>query len=160
MSRVRNSRINILFLIFSLFIFSNSFACYKVVKISDGDTFDIEFNGDVNKYRVLGIDAFDKKRKYIEKQMNRTNLDLLNILIKYENGKKFAENHLLNKCVEVKGDFKAGRDPFNRKLVYIYIEGKDYSKMILEQGLAMVYCENKKIAKFEEYQQISQWKCK
>lgn len=168
MSRVRNGGIDIfqcflifiISLIFFLCFMSSLFACNKVIKVSDGDTFHIEVNGETDKYRVLGIDAFDRKAERAIKQKERTGLTLLEIALKSESGKNFAKETLLDKCVEIRNDKVASKDPYGRKLAYIYINGEDYSKIILEKELAMVYCENKKIAKFQEYQQISKWKCK
>lgn len=168
MSRVRNRGIDIfqcflifiISLIFFLCFMSSLFACNKVIKVSDGDTFHIEVNGETNKYRVLGIDTFDRKAERVEKQIKRTGFTTLEVVLKSQEAKNFAKELLLDKCVDIRNDKVASKDPYGRKLAYIYINGEDYSKIILEKELAMVYCENKKIAKFQEYQQISKWKCK
>ena len=55
-------------------------------------------------------------------------------------GKKFAEQHLLNKTVTVVIDPKYPTDRYNRNLVTIIYDGcKDYEEELLKAGLAVVY---------------------
>lgn len=149
----------IFFILFiSLIVFlsiSKLSACEKVIEIIDGDTFKTQND----TIRVLGIDAFDKKLKIAVKQAEFTNKSVIDVIELRERGKSFAMQYLLNQCIDLKDDYKK-RDIYNRRLAYVFIDGVDYSSLILQNELAMVYCSDKKIANFKKYQQLSKWKCK
>jgi endonuclease YncB( thermonuclease family) len=141
---------------FLLFITSNALACEKVIKIIDGDTIETSITG---RIRILGIDSFDKLPKIVAKQSKRTGFSNKDILHLREVGKDFATETLANKCVELKSDYK-DTDIYGRKLRYIVVNGADYSLSIIKQGLAMPYCEDKKIRNFKKYNEASSWRCK
>ena len=99
---------------------------YKVLKVVDGDTFYVDFNGnnkiDKNeKVRVNGIDTFETKindglawQKKIYKLSTRQALGMGYL------AKKYAQKQLLNKTVHI--DFSAEQkyDAYNRGLVSVY----------------------------------------
>jgi len=142
-------------IIFCLFA-SNVLACEKVIKVIDGDTIETNKTG---RIRILGIDSFDKIQSRVEKQAKRTGFSNKDILHLREVGKDFAIDTLLNKCVIVEKDYK-DTDIYGRKLRYISIDGVDYSFSVIKQGLAMPYCEDKRIKNFKKYNQVSNFKCK
>tara|TARA_R110000868_G_scaffold140631_8_gene356452 strand:- start:391 stop:837 length:447 start_codon:yes stop_codon:yes gene_type:complete len=135
---------------------TNALACEKVIKIIDGDTIETSKTG---KIRILGIDAFDKLPNIVAKQAKRTGFTAKDILHLREIGKNFAIETLANRCVELKSDYKDS-DIYGRKLRYVIVNGVDYSLSALEQGLAMPYCEDKKIKNFKKYNEVNVWKCK
>jgi len=141
---------------FLLFITSNALACEKVIKIIDGDTIETSITG---RIRILGIDSFDKIPSRVQKQAKRTGFSNKDILHLREVGKDFATETLANKCIQLETDYK-DIDIYGRKLRYIIVDGADYSLSIIKQGLAMPYCEDKKVKNFKKYNEASLWKCK
>jgi endonuclease YncB( thermonuclease family) len=141
---------------FLLFITSNALACEKVIKIIDGDTIETSITG---RIRILGIDSFDKIPSRVQKQAKRTGFSNKDILHLREVGKDFATETLANKCIQLETDYK-DIDIYGRKLRYIIVNGADYSLSIIKQGLAMPYCEDKKVKNFKKYNEASRWRCK
>ena len=135
---------------------ANALACEKVIKIIDGDTIETSITG---RIRILGIDSFDKLPKIVAKQSKRTGFSNKDILHLREVGKDFATEILANKCIHLGTDYK-DIDVYGRKLRYIIVDGVDYSLSIIKQGLAMPYCEDKKIRNFKKYNEANRWKCK
>lgn len=152
---------------------ASDFGQYKVLKVVDGDTFYVDFNGnnkiDKNeKVRVNGIDTFETKindgltwQKKIYKLSTRQALGMGYL------AKKYAQKQLLNKTVYI--DFSAEQkyDAYNRGLVSVYYNcGKNpsirsngiatlnfvhpseycrsYEKDVLTEGLAMIYTKSNK----------------
>lgn len=143
-------------LIFVLFFVScvqtERFEC-RVVKVIDGDTIVVDFNGRIEKVRVLGVDCPEitpEKNRPFEYD-NITNLTLL-----AEWGlkaKKFVEVYLDKRVIKIEIDPLAGyRDQYGRILAYVYVDGKDFNAILLEKGYARVYISNFK--KLEEYLKI------
>lgn len=103
----------------------------KVIEVYDGDTFKVELPN-VHKIfghkigvRINGIDSPEIKTKdSVEKEHALK-------------AKSFAEEKLLNKTITLKNP---KRDKYFRILANVELEdGEDYSKLILEKGLAREY---------------------
>ena len=102
----------------------------KVIRIIDGDTFEIE-NGD--KVRMIGIDAPELKDN--EGLESKNHLKLL----------------IENKYVSLIEDKKnKNKDFFGRLLRYVYIENTDVNLKMIEDGYANVYTKFK-FTKSKEY---------
>ena len=102
----------------------------KVVRIIDGDTFEIE-NGD--KVRMIGIDAPELKNEGGLKSKNH-----LKLLIE-------------NKYVSlIKDEKNNNKDFFGRLLRYVYLEDSDINLKMIEDGYANVYTKFK-FTKSKEY---------
>ena len=102
----------------------------KVIRIIDGDTFEIE-NGD--KVRMIGIDAPE---------------------LKVNNGLE-SKNHLKllieNKYVSlIKDEKNKNKDFFGRLLRYVYLDNYDVNLKMIEDGYANVYTKFK-FTKSKEY---------
>lgn len=87
---------------------------YKVVKVLDGDTIEIETG---EKIRLLGIDAPEINNRWGPE------------------AKKFNEDLLLGKQVKIELD-KILLDKYGRLLAYVWIDGKMVNEAILEEGYA------------------------
>jgi micrococcal nuclease len=114
-----------------LFIPLVSFGQYvKVIRVIDGDTFEIE-NGD--KVRMIGIDAPElKDNEGLESK------DYLEFLIK-------------NKYVSLLKDEKNNnKDFYGRLLRYVYLDDSDINLKMIEEGYANVYTKFK-FTKSKEY---------
>jgi len=102
----------------------------KVIRIIDGDTFEIE-NGD--KVRMIGIDAPELK----------------------DNNGLESKNHLKllieNKYVSlIKDEKNKNKDFFGRLLRYVYLDNYDVNLKMIEDGYANVYTKFK-FTKSKEY---------
>ncbi|MDA9593688.1 thermonuclease family protein [Flavobacteriaceae bacterium] len=117
----------LLLLFIPLFCFGQD---VKVVRIIDGDTFEIE-NGD--KVRMIGIDAPELK----------------------DNNGLESKNHLKflieNKYVSlIKDEKNNNKDFFGRLLRYVYLDNSDVNLKMIEDGYANVYTKFK-FTKSKEY---------
>tara|TARA_B100001063_G_C16715118_1_gene530251 strand:- start:415 stop:804 length:390 start_codon:yes stop_codon:yes gene_type:complete len=102
----------------------------KVIRIIDGDTFEIE-NGD--KVRMIGIDAPELKDN--EGLESKNHLKLL----------------IENKYVSLIEDKKnKNKDFFGRLLRYVYVDNTDVNLKMIEDGYANVYTKFK-FTKSQEY---------
>ena len=79
---------------------------YKVLRIVDGDTFDIDINcnGKIDKnerVRLLGVDCFESTmNEKLQKQARRWNLSSAEAYQKGNEATAFARKHLLKRFVE------------------------------------------------------------
>ena len=74
-------------------------------------------------------------------------------------GKKFAEQHLLNKTVTVIIDSNCPTDRYNRNLVTIlYDSCKNYEEELLKAGLAIVYKKADNSYKYKKYENTTKIK--
>tara|TARA_B110000879_G_C10924398_1_gene413412 strand:- start:327 stop:716 length:390 start_codon:yes stop_codon:yes gene_type:complete len=102
----------------------------KVIRVIDGDTFEIE-NGD--KVRMIGIDAPELKDN--EGLESKNHLKLL----------------IENKYVSlIKDEKNKNKDFFGRLLRYVYLEDSDINLKMIEDGYANVYTKFK-FTKSKEY---------
>ena len=100
----------------SLFFASQKFEeYYKVIRVIDGDTFELE-NGE--KVRLLGINAPEKGQKC------------------YFEAKKRLEELVLNKIVKLEGNKK---DKYGRLLRYVWINSTLVNLQLIKEGLAISY---------------------
>jgi endonuclease YncB( thermonuclease family) len=146
----------LLFISFKLIQNTKAKKCDKVNEVIDGDTVIMD---DDKKIRILGIDAYDSRSKrMIERQMSRTNKNREEVIRLALEGTTFATTLLKDECVELKKDYK-DIDIYGRHLRYVYIHNIDYGSLMLKKGLANVYCGDKRILKFDEYESLSEFKC-
>lgn len=133
----------ILILLISPKAYANDY--YKIIRVIDGDTFFIDYNKDGKaqndeRSRLLGIDAFETKLgNSLSWQMKNYQLNENQVLKLGYLGKQFAEYNLLNKTVMVKFNPNQPFDKYNRHLVSIFYDNKNYEEEILKAGLAVVY---------------------
>ena len=108
--------LTILFIQISLLCFGNT---VKVVRVIDGDTFEIETG---EKVRMIGIntpeisDIFGKEAK------------------------QHLSDLILNKSVELQSDnISKDRDRYQRLLRYVILDGVDINKIMISDGFAFAY---------------------
>jgi len=121
----------------------------KVIDVIDGDTIIIQFQGKTETLRILGVDTPEISKENSPYEYKTNNLECVR-----EWGYKakvFTDIMLKGKDVQIEFDEKAGlRDNFDRLLAYVYIDGKDFGKMLVEKGYARVYVEGE-FSKESEY---------
>ena len=112
----------------------------RITKITDGDTFWVTFaSGNREKIRILGVDA---PETYSSNSPNEydgiTDTDCLDDWV--NSATEFAIDTLSGKIVQVIADpLGDERDRFDRLLVYIHVDGRDFSSILVESGFARVY---------------------
>lgn len=113
-----------------------------VKKVYDGDTYQIEFNGRVEKVRALGIDTperYESDKLYMDGE--RSGQDIKIIMRLGEISTLYADSLLKGKEVILEKD-KIGddRDSHRRLLRFIYLEDGTFVNMkIVEDGYATAY---------------------
>lgn len=98
----------------------------KLVRIVDGDTIKIEYEGKERNVRYLLIDTPETNHPRLGKQplgeeAKERNRELI------ENGK-----------LEIEFDIGPKTDKYDRLLAYIYVDGESVQEKLLEEGLARV----------------------
>lgn len=98
-----------------------------IVKNVDGDTVEINLNGRVEKVRMLCVDTPETHHPRLGVQPFGPEAS--------EYTKKILA---VGTKVEIEPGIGEGRDKYGRLLAYIYVNGKMFNEMLLEEGLARV----------------------
>jgi len=99
---------------------------YKVVRVVDGDTFIIDYNGTEERVRLIGVDTPESVHPNETKNTEEG--------IKTSN---YTKERLEGKTVKIELDVQE-RDKYGRILAYVYIDDKMYNKELLELGYAKI----------------------
>lgn len=122
---------------------SNKLNKYKVISITDGDTFKIDYNGKEKKVRLIGVDTPESVSPNKEKNNNY--------------GKKASEytkKRLKGKKISIEFDVQQ-TDKYGRLLAYVYLEdGTMYNKELLEKGYAQVATYPPNVKYVEQFEKI------
>lgn len=105
---------------------TNAETLYDVIRVVDGDTIVVNYNGIEEKVRFIGIDTPES----VHPDNNKNT----------EEGKKAAEyttSLLNNKAVRLEFDVQQ-RDKYGRLLAYVYLDNVMVNKTLLEEGLAEI----------------------
>lgn len=99
---------------------------YEVVRVVDGDTIVVNYNGNEEKVRLIGVDTPESVHPNESKNTEDG--------IKTSN---YTKERLEGKIVKIELDVQE-RDKYGRILAYVYIDDKMYNKELLEIGYAKV----------------------
>lgn len=102
----------------------NDASYYDVVRVVDGDTFVIDYNGKNEKVRLIGIDTPESVHPNEEK-----NTEFGDMVSNY------SKKMLTGKNVQIEFDVQQ-RDKYGRLLAYVYLDGQMYNEVLLENGYA------------------------
>lgn len=115
-----------------------------VIDIVDGDTIDVRFsNGEVETIRLVGVDTPETAEQYMDPSEygipdSAAGRDWL--LMWGDNAQAFATQRLAGEEIMVVFDPESDRrGGFGRLLGYIYIDGQNFGRELVERGLARVY---------------------
>lgn len=97
---------------------------YEVVRVVDGDTFVVNYNGENEKVRLIGVDTPESVHPDEEK-----NTEFGDTVSSY------SKEMLTGKQVKLEFDVDE-RDQYGRLLAYVYIDGQMYNKLLLQKGYA------------------------
>lgn len=111
------------------FLNDNPSRGYRVVKVVDGDTMDVEIDGEIERLRLIGIDTPETvdPRKDVQcfgKEASNKSKELL-------------EGNFVTLESD---DTQSERDKYKRLLVYVYLpDGTSFNKYMIEEGYAYEY---------------------
>jgi micrococcal nuclease len=116
----------------------------EVVRLIDGDTIEVRFpDGHTEDVRLLGVDtpevhvAVDPP-EYESIPDTEAGRDWLRDW--GHKASEFARNQLGGKTVEIATDPQADRrGSYGRLLVYVYVDGQNFNRQLIEQGYARLY---------------------
>ena len=99
---------------------------YEVLRVVDGDTIQINYNGTKEKVRMIGIDTPES----VHPDENKNS----------DNGKiasDYTKELLTGKFVALEFDIQE-RDKYGRFLAYVYLDGEMINKKLLHDGYAQI----------------------
>ncbi|MBL7995179.1 thermonuclease family protein, partial [bacterium] len=110
----------------------------EVVKVIDGDTFEIRYREKTEKVRLIGIDTPEAHANAkAGKDAERTGADI-KVIVKQGNDAKNFVKQLVPEGVQVRVEVDVNeRDKYGRLLVYLYLEdGRMINEEIVKAGYA------------------------
>jgi len=117
---------------------------YDVVRVVDGDTIVVNYNGTNEKVRLIGVDT--PESVHVDKSKNT------------EEGVKvsdYTKSQLTGKKVALELDVQE-RDKYGRILAYVYLDGVMYNKTLLEIGYAKVATYPPNVKYVDEFTKIQE----
>ncbi|MBX7152326.1 thermonuclease family protein [bacterium] len=131
----------------------------QIIKIIDGDTFVIRYEGKEEKIRLIGIDTPESKANIkAGKDASRSGKDVETIVAQGQSAKRFVETLIEpGSSVRVELDVQH-RDKYGRLLGYLYLDdGKMLNEEIIKAGYAspMTYPPNVRYEK--RFRTAYQW---
>lgn len=120
----------------------------EIVKVIDGDTFEISYRDKIERVRLIGIDTPEAHANAkAEKDAARTGADI-NVIVKQGNESKNFVKQLVSVGAQVQVEIDVHeRDKYGRLLAYLYFEdGRMINEEIVKAGYAnlMTYPPNVK----------------
>jgi len=129
-------------LISSLFILTFPFLAiagqYQVIRIVDGDTIVIKYDGKYEKVRLLCVDT--PESVHPDKKQN---IPMGKVASKYTMKK------LTGKDVNLEFEIKKLRGNYGRLLAYVFVDGQNFNLDLVRQGLSPYYTKYGKSEKYD-----------
>lgn len=98
----------------------------EVTRVIDGDTIIVELNGTEERVRLIGVDTPESVHPDSEKNVPFGTV-----------ASDFTKDALLGNTITMEFDAQE-RDQYGRLLAYVYLDGKMFNKILLEEGMATV----------------------
>ena len=99
---------------------------YEIIRVVDGDTIVINYNGKEEKVRLIGDDTPESVHPDKDKNTSYGKI-----------ASEYTKKMLEGKKVSLELDVQE-RDKYGRILAYVYVDGKMYNETLLENGYAKV----------------------
>jgi len=101
---------------------------HQVIKVVDGDTMDVDIDGKIERLRLIGIDTPETVDPRKEVQCFG------------KEASNKAKELLEGKFVTLESDeTQSTRDKYKRLLVYVFVDGVNFNKFMIEEGYAYEY---------------------
>lgn len=102
---------------------------YKVTRVSDGDTFDVNMDGNTETVRMIGVDTPETVKPNSPPECYG------------KEASDFTKQQLKNQTVRLEADpTNQNRDRYNRLLRYVYLpDGSLYQATLIRQGYGFAY---------------------
>ena len=113
---------------------------YKVIRVVDGDTIVINYNGKKEKVRLLCVNT--PESVHPDKKQN---IPMGKVASKY------AQKKLAGKYVKLEFEIKRLRGYYGRLLAYVFVDGQNLNLDLVRQGLSPYYT---KYGKSEKYDSV------
>jgi len=97
----------------------------QVVRVIDGDTFEVNLNGKTEKVRLIGVDTPETVHPIIGEEPYG------------KEASNFTKSQLEGKQVKLELDVQE-RDQYGRILAYVWLNGKLFNEVLLREGYAQV----------------------
>ena len=116
-----------------------------ITRVIDGDTIEARFpNGETDTLRLLGVDTPETTLSRVSpdefERIPDTTAGRDHLYNWGERATEFATNELSGETVRVEVDPRADRrGSFGRLLVYVFVDGENFNKRLLDDGYARVY---------------------
>ena len=101
-------------------------ATYTVLRVVDGDTIELDFNGKTEKVRLIGIDTPESVHPDTAKNTEFGEI-----------ASQFTKDKLLDQEITLEFDISE-RDRYGRLLAYVWLDGVLFNEYLVEQGYAQV----------------------
>lgn len=99
---------------------------YKVVRVIDGDTFIVDYNGVEERVRLIGVNSPESVHPDVTQNVPQGEIS-----------SKFTKQQLENKEVGLEFDIQE-RDQYGRLLAYVWLGNVMFNKTLLQDGYAVV----------------------
>lgn len=114
----------------------------EVIRVVDGDTIVVKYNGNEERIRLIGVDTPES----VHPNENKNTQEGVKI-------SDYTKERLTGKIVELELDVEE-RDKYGRILAYVYIDGEMYNKELLELGYAKLATYPPNVKYVEEFTKI------
>ena len=111
---------------------------YQVVRVVDGDTIVIRYNGKYEKVRLLCVDT--PESVHPDKKQN---IPMGKVASRY------TQKKLIGKYVNLEFEIKKLRGNYGRLLAYVFVDGKNLNLDLVRQGLSPYYTKYGKSEKYD-----------
>lgn len=117
---------------------------YRVIRVVDGDTIVISYQGKEEKVRLIGVDTPESVHSDASKNTPYGKI-----------ASDYTKAQLTGKTIQLEFDVQE-RDKYGRLLAYVYVDGKMYNKTLLEEGHAKVATFPPNVKYVDEFQRLEQ----
>jgi len=111
---------------------------YKVIRIVDGDTIVIKYDGKYEKVRLLCVNT--PESVHSDKKQN---IPMGKVASKY------TQKKLTGKYVNLEFEIKKLRGHYGRLLAYVFVDGQNFNMDLVRQGLSPYYTKYGKSEKYD-----------
>ena len=111
---------------------------YQVVRVVDGDTIVIRYNGKYEKVRLLCVDT--PESVHPDKKQN---IPMGKVASRY------TQKKLIGKYVNLEFEIKKLRGNYGRLLAYVFVDGQNLNLDLVRQGLSPYYTKYGKSEKYD-----------